>query len=87
MFLLLFSIFFILPRYSLILLPIQLLLTINCIKGDRIYCPWHKKVTKPLFIIDKTNNKILINSSIDYFIKEEKESIEIKYRNDPKYYN
>ena len=29
---LLFSIFFILPRYSLILLPIQLLLTINCIK-------------------------------------------------------
>ena len=51
----------------------------KCIKGERIYCPWHNKVTAPLLSIKK--DKIEIKNNSDYSILEEKNSFKIKYKN------
>jgi len=62
-------------------------LTLKCIKGDKILCPWHNRIAKPLMVINKENNKIEIISSMDYLVSYEKNSIKIKYKNDPESYN
>ena len=60
----------------------------KCIRGEKIFCPWHNKITKPLLIIgDKEKNKFNILPCVDYLTTDEKETIKIKFRNDPKYYN
>ena len=63
-------------------------LTSKCIKNDKIYCPWHNRITNPLIVIDlKDNNKLNFIPSIDYSVTSENEFIKIKFRNDPEYYN
>ena len=63
-------------------------LTSKCIRDGKIFCPWHNKVTKPLITIDeREKNKFNIVPCIDYLTIDEKESIKIKFRNNPEYYD
>ena len=64
------------------------LLSSKCIKKSKIFCPWHNKVVNPIIIIDRDKNNIFkILQCEDYKITDDKETINIKFRNDPEYYN
>lgn len=56
-------------------------LSIKCIKGERIFCPWHNRVSKPILSIEKKQKKLEINNSKDYEILVSDEKIEIIYKN------
>ena len=58
----------------------------KCIHEGRLLCPWHRRKTDPLLILDK-KDFIKIIPSIDYAVKEDNELINIRYRNEPQYYN
>ena len=60
----------------------------KCIKGEKIFCPWHNRIIKPLLIYKKKEKqKFNIIQNLDYFIREEKENFIITFRNNPEFYN
>ena len=56
-------------------------LSISCIKGERIFCPWHNRIAKPILSIGKNQNNLEINNSKDYEILDSEKKIKIIYKN------
>ena len=56
-------------------------LSSKCIKGERIFCPWHNRISMPIAIMDKINKNLKINNSKDYEVIDEEDRLKIVYKN------
>ena len=56
-------------------------LSLKCIKGERIFCPWHNRISMPIVVMDKIDKNLKINNSKDYEVIDEEDRLKIVYKN------
>ena len=56
-------------------------LSLKCIKRERIFCPWHNRISIPIVTMDKINQNLKINNNKDYEVIDEEEKLKIIYKN------